>query len=104
MQQPGMYGYAQPHFIPGEILINGTCVSFSILASFSLPRALIPPASLYISLTIHSQTDMRVCFGGVHQNSMPGWNPLNMWNPTDYHDDPDCRLAPMYNEVMISAT
>jgi hypothetical protein len=34
---------------------------------------------------------------------MPGWNPLNMWNPTDYHDDPDCRLAPMYNEVMISA-
>ena len=34
---------------------------------------------------------------------MPGWNPLNMWNPTDYHDDPDCRLAPMYNEVMIGA-
>jgi len=61
MQQPGMYGYAQPHFIPGEILINGTCVSFSILASFPLPRALIPPPFLYIPLTIHSQTDMRKC-------------------------------------------
>jgi hypothetical protein len=51
MQQPGMYGYAQPHFIPGEILINGTCVSVSSIASFSL----------YISLTIHSQTDIRAC-------------------------------------------
>lgn len=37
------------------------------------------------------------------QNSMPGWNPMGNWNPTDYHDDPDCRLNPMYNEVVYVA-
>ena len=31
-------------------------------------------------------------------NSMPGWNPLNIWNPQDYHVDPDCRLNPMYQQ------
>jgi hypothetical protein len=46
-------------------------------------------------------SEQTVALGGVHQNSMPGWNPLTMWNPTDYHDDPDCRLAPIHNEVMM---
>ena len=31
-------------------------------------------------------------------NSMPGWNPLSIWNPRDYHEDPDCRLNPMYQQ------
>jgi len=31
-------------------------------------------------------------------NSMPGWNPLAIWNPMDYHADPDCRLNPMYQQ------
>jgi len=31
-------------------------------------------------------------------NSMPGWNPLSIWNPQDYHADPDCRLNPMYQQ------
>eukprot|EP00277_Geminigera_cryophila_P039807 CAMPEP_0173099176 /NCGR_PEP_ID=MMETSP1102-20130122/35317_1 /TAXON_ID=49646 /ORGANISM="Geminigera sp., Strain Caron Lab Isolate" /LENGTH=88 /DNA_ID=CAMNT_0013992107 /DNA_START=136 /DNA_END=402 /DNA_ORIENTATION=+ len=31
-------------------------------------------------------------------NSMPGWNPLAIWNPQDYHGDPDCRLNPMYQQ------
>jgi len=32
------------------------------------------------------------------QNSMPGWDPLSIWNPRDYRGDPDCRLNPMYNQ------
>eukprot|EP00293_Proteomonas_sulcata_P008785 CAMPEP_0184298990 /NCGR_PEP_ID=MMETSP1049-20130417/9694_1 /TAXON_ID=77928 /ORGANISM="Proteomonas sulcata, Strain CCMP704" /LENGTH=58 /DNA_ID=CAMNT_0026609293 /DNA_START=786 /DNA_END=962 /DNA_ORIENTATION=+ len=31
-------------------------------------------------------------------NSMPGWDPLSIWNPRDYRGDPDCRLNPMYNQ------
>mmetsp|Transcript_9154 Transcript_9154/g.20998 ORF Transcript_9154/g.20998 Transcript_9154/m.20998 type:complete len:81 (-) Transcript_9154:117-359(-) len=31
-------------------------------------------------------------------NSMPGWDPLHIWNPRDYHEDPDCRLNPMYQQ------
>ncbi|EKX40252.1 hypothetical protein GUITHDRAFT_113730 [Guillardia theta CCMP2712] len=37
-------------------------------------------------------------------NSMPGWDPMGMWNPTDYHSDPDCRLNPMYNERGMGAS
>lgn len=28
------------------------------------------------------------------QNSMPGWDPLAIWNPTDAGRDPDCRCVP----------
>eukprot|EP00284_Hemiselmis_tepida_P006194 CAMPEP_0174917040 /NCGR_PEP_ID=MMETSP1355-20121228/2224_1 /TAXON_ID=464990 /ORGANISM="Hemiselmis tepida, Strain CCMP443" /LENGTH=70 /DNA_ID=CAMNT_0016162103 /DNA_START=54 /DNA_END=266 /DNA_ORIENTATION=+ len=31
-------------------------------------------------------------------NSMPGWDPLSIWNPTDAAHDPDCRLNPMYQQ------
>eukprot|EP00286_Rhodomonas_abbreviata_P022721 CAMPEP_0181309764 /NCGR_PEP_ID=MMETSP1101-20121128/12199_1 /TAXON_ID=46948 /ORGANISM="Rhodomonas abbreviata, Strain Caron Lab Isolate" /LENGTH=72 /DNA_ID=CAMNT_0023416293 /DNA_START=459 /DNA_END=677 /DNA_ORIENTATION=- len=31
-------------------------------------------------------------------NSMPAWDPMAIWNPRDYHQDPDCRLNPMYQQ------
>eukprot|EP00293_Proteomonas_sulcata_P016438 CAMPEP_0184309996 /NCGR_PEP_ID=MMETSP1049-20130417/21991_1 /TAXON_ID=77928 /ORGANISM="Proteomonas sulcata, Strain CCMP704" /LENGTH=65 /DNA_ID=CAMNT_0026623377 /DNA_START=36 /DNA_END=233 /DNA_ORIENTATION=+ len=31
-------------------------------------------------------------------NSLPGWSVDGVFNPTDYHADPDCRLNPMYGE------
>ena len=34
----------------------------------------------------------------VLQNTMPGWDPLSMWNPVPASSDPDCKLNPMYQE------
>mmetsp|Transcript_11330 Transcript_11330/g.24338 ORF Transcript_11330/g.24338 Transcript_11330/m.24338 type:complete len:144 (-) Transcript_11330:228-659(-) len=31
-------------------------------------------------------------------NTMPGWDPLSMWNPVPASADPDCKLNPMYQE------
>ena len=36
-------------------------------------------------------------------NSMPGWDPLNIWNPRDYRQDPDCRAYPMYQQRGMGA-
>ncbi|KAJ1481600.1 hypothetical protein T484DRAFT_1899139 [Baffinella frigidus] len=36
-------------------------------------------------------------------NSMPGWDPLNIWNPKSYQMDPDCRLHPMYQQRGMGA-
>jgi hypothetical protein len=34
----------------------------------------------------------------LEQNTMPGWDPLSMWNPVPASADPDCKLNPMYQE------
>jgi len=36
-------------------------------------------------------------------NSMPGWDPLAIWNPRDYRQDPDCRAYPMYQQRGMGA-
>jgi hypothetical protein len=63
---------------------DGTCVSNSEFHVF-----------VFLSSNLIAIFEAYLLF---EQNTMPGWDPLSMWNPVPASADPDCKLNPMYQE------
>ena len=77
---------ARPQIVPGEILLNGTCNSMpGWCARVNTAQSRVSSPFLPDHRAAHRR------------------DPTGIWNPVDYHDDPDCRLNPMYNEVCVRA-
>ena len=50
------------------------------------------------SFYFHQHLNCDLTAASAPQNTMPGWDPLSMWNPVPASADPDCKLNPMYQE------